>query len=109
VRLFPPADWWFRNSPGQGWTSNHLIAHLLGGLIWAFVIRILCLLAGIVPAHPIGLAVAFGLFVQGCLEFVQKETWATYPLYSFLWDTLLAGVGAFVTAGLLELARGLFW
>src|SRR5260370_14521682 len=105
MTLFPPKDWWLKNSPGQNWSSNHPIAHLLGGAIWDVSERFLCWLAGIEPTHPVGLAAGFALFVQGCLEFVQKETWATYPLYSFLWDTMLAAVGALAFQGLIPVGR----
>ena len=118
-RIFPPANWWFGtfHGPDHPWWRRHVPAHVGHGAYF-YVVWWAPLVLGLGLA---GLDVAWWVpFVPAVHEAVlwetlQREYWwkpgdlsSDMPLWSSLWDGLLAVVGSGLAAFLLtcmELTR----
>lgn len=81
-------DWDFlRPLRDADWRRTHILAHLLGGAVWYFVLHL----------PPLDLTsvqlLLWTTVIQGVWERYQREYDPTYPLWSMVWDTGLAILG----------------
>ena len=112
--------WWepITASRTADWRRTHILAHVLGGMVWVVVHGIIAGLLGgpwTLLTHPVGRVLMVGAWQATGWEWTQHENWRPelvvppsppgtgYPWLSAGWDTGMAMVGAALFVGLLHL------
>ena len=104
------------------WRRTHILAHILGGMVWVGVHAAIAGLLGApwsLTSHPVLRIALVGVWQATGWEWTQHENWRPdlvvppsppgtgYPWLSAGWDTACALVGAAILEGVLTLIRSI--